>query len=71
MINLLKDIYNKKEENKLNYIFYEVYNEKMDDINKGYLKLMNLIENNSSKLSSLYNILLSIKKVNALAPNKL
>lgn len=63
MIKVLKDIYERKEENKLNYIFYEVYNEKINDLNKEYLKLINLIENDSIKVNKLLNVLTSLKKV--------
>ena len=63
MIKTIKEIYNNKEEDKLNYIFYEVYNEKNDNLEKEYLKLINLVENDSNKISKLLNVLLSLKKI--------
>ena len=64
MLQLLKKIYKNKEEDKLNYIFYEVYNERINDLEKEYLKLINLIENDSNKVDKLLNILVSLKKAN-------
>ena len=46
----IKEIYDNKEYSKLKYVFYEIYNMRIDNINKIYLKLVNLIENNSNKL---------------------
>lgn len=56
IINILKNIYKNKEFSKLRYIFYEIYNEKNTDENVIYSKLINLIENNSSRSNDLYNI---------------
>ena len=57
---LIKKVETMKENNelsKLKYIFYEVYNEKIDDIDKIYNKLINLIKNNDYKSLKLNEIM--------------
>ena len=49
MIDIVNRIYNNKEYNKLKYIFYEVYDQRLNDEFKIYIKLIKLIENNSEK----------------------
>lgn len=61
MLKIINDIYNNKEYNKLKYLFYEVYNERLNDEYKIYIKLIKLIENNSEKLSKIKKILANIK----------
>ncbi len=53
----LNDMYEKNEEIKLKYIFYELYNEKLEDIEKIHIKLINIIKNNDVKASKLNEIL--------------
>ena len=53
----LNDIYQNNEEIKLKYIFYELYNEKLEDIEKIHIKLINIIKNNDEKASKLNEIL--------------
>ena len=49
---------NKNNENsKLKYIFYEIYNEKCDDIEKVYSKLINITKNNDNKFIKLKNLI--------------
>lgn len=65
IINKIKDIYNNKEEMKLKYIFFEIYNEKLDDPDKIYSKLINIVNNNDNKLEKLNDVLnlMSNKKI--------
>ena len=42
---------------KLKYIFYEIYNEKCDDIEKVYSKLINITKNNDNKFIKLKNLI--------------
>lgn len=53
----IKSFYDLKEFMKLKYIFYELYNEKLDDEPKIYSKLINIINMNDSKLEKLSDIL--------------
>ena len=57
MIKKIDNIYKNKEYSKLKYIFFEIYNEKTDDINKVYDKLMNVLLNADEKTKKLNNIL--------------
>ena len=54
-----------KEFLKLKYIFYEIYDEKNDDTNTIYNKLINVIKNSNYKFDKLYEIinLLDNKKI--------
>lgn len=56
-LNKINTIYNNGEEMKLKYIFFEIYNEKLDDCSKIYSKLINVINNNDNKLNKLNEIL--------------
>lgn len=53
-INIMKD---NNELSKLKYIFYEIYNEKIDDIDKIYNKLINVSKNNDYKFIKLNEII--------------
>lgn len=53
-INIMMD---NKEISKLKYIFYEIYNEKIDDIDKIYNKLINVAKNDDHKFIKLNEIL--------------
>lgn len=53
----INDMYKNNEFTKLKYIFFELYNEKMDDIEKIYNKIINIIKNNDNKLENLNKIL--------------
>ena len=53
----LDNIYKNKELSKLKYIYFEIYDEKMEDINRIYDKLINIIINDNEKLKKLNNIL--------------
>lgn len=61
MLKIIDDIYNNKEYNKLKYVFYEVYNERLNDEYKIYIKLIKLIESNSEKIYKIKKILTNIK----------
>ena len=57
---ILRKIENMKQNNeisKLKYIFYEIYNEKTEDIDKIYNKLINIAKNSDYKFSKLNDIL--------------
>ncbi len=45
------------EQTKLKYIFYEIYNEKLDDTDKIYSKLINVAKNDNNKFYKLKEIL--------------
>lgn len=45
------------EDSKLRYIFYEIYDEKCDDIEKVYSKLINITKNNDNKFVKLKNLI--------------
>lgn len=56
-INKINSIYNNGENMKLKYIFFEIYNEKLDDCEKIYSKLINVINNSDNKMDKLNEIL--------------
>ena len=53
----LDNIYRNNEISKLKYIYFEIYDEKIEDINKIYDKLVNIVINDNDKLKKLNNIL--------------
>lgn len=60
LINKLNNMKDNNELSKLKYIFYEVYNEKIDDIDKIYNKLINITKNDDykfKKLSEIFNMI--------------
>lgn len=57
IFNKISIMYNNKEIIKLKYIFYELYNEKLDNEEKIYSKLVNIIKNNDSKMKKLKEII--------------
>ena len=62
LLKELNRIYKEKQYDKLEYIFYEIYNERNNNESKMYSKLLNLIENNSEKIYKIKNFFSSIKK---------
>lgn len=58
-----------KEYSKLKYIFYEIYNEKNDDINKIYNKLIAVLKNNDNKFKKLNEILTLIDNSKIMSNN--
>lgn len=56
----IKSMFENNETLKLKYIFYEVYNEKCDDIQKVYNKLVNVITTGDKRIMKLEKILLLI-----------
>ena len=62
LLNEMKKIYDGKQFDKLEYIFYEVYNERNNNESTMYTKLINLIKNNSEKNSKIQSFFNSIKK---------
>ena len=54
----INKMYKNNEIMKLKYIFFEIYNEKLDDFEKIYSKLINIINCNDNKLDKLNEILL-------------
>lgn len=61
LLNNIKNMYQSKEYEKLKYIFYEIYDEKSDNQNRIYSKLINLIENNSTKIDDMNKIINKIE----------
>lgn len=57
LLNRVNSMYKNNETEKLKYIFYELYNEKLDNLEKVYSKLINAIKNNESKVKKLLEII--------------
>ena len=57
-LDKINKMYKNNEIMKLKYIFFEIYNEKLDDFEKIYSKLINIINCNDNKLDKLNEILL-------------
>ena len=57
LLNRVNSMYKNNEAEKLKYIFYELYNEKLDNLEKVYSKLINAIKNNESKVKKLLEII--------------
>ena len=56
LLKSLEKMKKNNENSKLKYIFYEIYNEKSDDIEKVYSKLINITKNNDNKFIKLKNL---------------
>ena len=57
LVKSLEKMNKNNESSKLKYIFYEIYNEKCDDIEKVYSKLINITKNNDNKFIKLKNLI--------------
>lgn len=57
LLNRVNSMYKNNETEKLKYIFYELYNEKLDNLEKVYSKLINVVKNNESKVKRLLEII--------------
>lgn len=57
LLNSVNSMYKDNETEKLKYIFYELYNEKLDNLEKVYSKLINAVKNNESKVKRLLEII--------------
>lgn len=57
LVKSLEKMNKNKEDSKLKYIFYEIYNEKCDDIEKVYSKLINITKSNDNKFLKLKNLI--------------
>lgn len=57
LLNKVNSMYKNNETEKLKYIFYELYNEKLNDLEKVYSKLINAIKNNEGKVKKLLEII--------------
>ena len=62
LLKSLEKMKKNNENSKLKYIFYEIYNEKSDDIEKVYSKLINITKNNDNKFIKLKNLVGLIEK---------
>lgn len=62
MLKKIEMIKKNNQISKLKYIFYELYNEKIDDTEKIYSKLVNVIKNDTEKVSKLNEILMLSEK---------
>lgn len=69
MIKMIDFIIKNKEYSKLKYIFYELYNEKLDDTKKIYNKIINVVKNNDNKTENLYEILELIENKKIMSNN--
>ncbi len=57
LIRKLENMKDNNEESKLKYIFFEIYNEKLSDIEKIYNKLINVAKNEDNKFYKLKELL--------------
>ena len=57
LLNRVNSMYKNNETEKLKYIFYELYNEKLDNLEKVYSKLINVVKNNESRVKRLLEII--------------
>ena len=57
LLKRLDNIKLNKEESKLKYIFYDIFNEKMDNTDKIYNKLVNIVKTNDNKKQKLNDLL--------------
>ena len=57
LLNRVNSMYKDNEIEKLKYIFYELYNEKLDNLEKIYSKLINVVKNNESRVKRLLEII--------------
>lgn len=57
LLNRVNSMYKDNETEKLKYIFYELYNEKLDNLEKVYSKLINAVKNNESRVKRLLEII--------------
>lgn len=57
LLNRVNSMYKNNETEKLKYIFYELYNEKLDNLEKVYSKLINAVKNNESRVKRLLEII--------------
>lgn len=69
LLSKLDNMIKNNEISKLKYIFYELYNEKLDDIDKIYSKLLNVINNSDSKFYKLQEIFLLIDNKKIMSNN--
>lgn len=61
LICKIDNMYKNNEYSKLKYIFYEIYNQKIDDIEKIYCKLKNILYNLNDKFYKLRNLVYLIE----------
>ena len=64
LLKKLEIIKDNKEYSKLKYIFYEIFNEKLEDIDKIYNKLLLIIKNIDYKYNKLNELLNLMERVN-------
>ena len=57
LLNRVNSMYKNNETEKLKYIFYELYNEKLDNLEKVYSKLIKAVKNNDSRVKRLLEII--------------
>lgn len=69
LVKSLEKMNKNNENSKLKYIFYEIYNEKCDDIEKVYSKLINITKNNDNKFIKLKNLVGLIEKKKIMSNN--
>ena len=69
LLNVLNKMIKNKEYSKLKYIFYEIYNEKIDDIEKIYSKLVNITKNKDNKFIKLKDLIYLIENKKTVSNN--
>ena len=69
ILKRIQNMIKNNELSKLKYIYYEVYDEKCDDVQKIYSKLINVITNGDKKMIKLEEILLLIDNKKIMSNN--
>lgn len=69
LLNKLEKMLKNNEDSKLKYIFYEIYNEKTDDVDRIYSKLINITKNKDSKFIKLKNLICLIENKKIVSNN--
>ena len=69
LLNKIEKMLKNNEDSKLKYIFYEIYNEKTDDVDRIYSKLINITKNKDSKFIKLKNLIYLIENKKIVSNN--
>ena len=69
LLNKIEKMLKNNEDSKLKYIFYEIYNEKTDDVDRIYSKLVNITKNKDSKFIKLKDLIYLIENKKIVSNN--